>query len=79
MYSASRQRGILNVRQATSLLVRLVLEERWEVPNHPQVVLPQNLDGAQSYGAYGVKNYPLATMYFLGLDLILLLIRWRKL
>ncbi|GFX55171.1 uncharacterized protein TNCV_1156321 [Trichonephila clavipes] len=35
--------GILNSRQATSPLVRLVeVEERWEAPDHSQKVLPQN-------------------------------------
>ncbi|GFW45380.1 uncharacterized protein TNCV_4734871 [Trichonephila clavipes] len=33
----------LNFRKAASLLVRLVEEEeRWEAPDHPQGVLPQN-------------------------------------
>ncbi|GFT59192.1 uncharacterized protein TNCV_3891491 [Trichonephila clavipes] len=39
----SRQRGTLNSRQAASPLGRLVEgEERWEAPDHPQGILPQN-------------------------------------
>ncbi|GFX11099.1 uncharacterized protein TNCV_4503141 [Trichonephila clavipes] len=35
--------GVLNSRRGASPLVRLVeREERWESPDHPQVVLPQN-------------------------------------
>ncbi|GFX97635.1 uncharacterized protein TNCV_2841951 [Trichonephila clavipes] len=35
--------GTLNSRRAASPLVRLVEgEERWEAPDHPQGVLPQN-------------------------------------
>ncbi|GFU41308.1 uncharacterized protein TNCV_3011321 [Trichonephila clavipes] len=41
----SRHGGTLNSRRAASPLVRLVKrEERWEVPDHPQGVLPQNWD-----------------------------------
>ncbi|GFY17128.1 uncharacterized protein TNCV_1089041 [Trichonephila clavipes] len=36
-------RGTLNNRGAASPLVRLVEgEERWEAPDHPQGILPQN-------------------------------------
>ncbi|GFW37067.1 uncharacterized protein TNCV_5019651 [Trichonephila clavipes] len=39
----SRHGGTLNSHRAASPLVRLVEgEERWEEPDHPQVVLPQN-------------------------------------
>ncbi|GFY30231.1 cullin-4A [Trichonephila clavipes] len=39
----SRHRGTLNSRRAASPFVRLVEgEERWEAPEHPQGVLPQN-------------------------------------
>ncbi|GFY11828.1 uncharacterized protein TNCV_1530201 [Trichonephila clavipes] len=38
-----RHGGTLNSRRAASPLVRFVEgEERWEAPNHPQGVLPQN-------------------------------------
>ncbi|GFX64528.1 uncharacterized protein TNCV_2811531 [Trichonephila clavipes] len=38
-----RQGGTLNSRRAASPLVRLMEgKERWEVPDHPQGVLPQN-------------------------------------
>ncbi|GFY34659.1 uncharacterized protein TNCV_1373501 [Trichonephila clavipes] len=38
-----RKGGTLNSRRAASHLVRLVEgEERWEAPDHPQGVLPQN-------------------------------------
>ncbi|GFV41184.1 uncharacterized protein TNCV_1102471 [Trichonephila clavipes] len=37
-----RHGGTLNSRRAASFLVRLVEEERWEVPDHHQGVLPQN-------------------------------------
>ncbi|GFV37475.1 cullin-4A [Trichonephila clavipes] len=41
-----RHEGILNSRQAASPLVRLVEEQdRWEVPGHPQCVLPHNWVG----------------------------------
>ncbi|GFX24557.1 uncharacterized protein TNCV_3343371 [Trichonephila clavipes] len=44
----SRQGGTLNSHRAASLLVRLVDEEdRWEVPDHPQGVLPQNWGEAE--------------------------------
>ncbi|PRD23882.1 UNVERIFIED_CONTAM: hypothetical protein NCL1_45210 [Trichonephila clavipes] len=39
----SRHGGTLNSCRATSPLVRLVAEKkRWEAPDHPQSVLPQN-------------------------------------
>ncbi|GFX37641.1 uncharacterized protein TNCV_3201641 [Trichonephila clavipes] len=39
----SRHGGTLNSHRATSPLVRLVeREERWEDPDHPQGILPQN-------------------------------------
>ncbi|GFS90968.1 uncharacterized protein TNCV_2119691 [Trichonephila clavipes] len=39
----SRHGGTLNSHRATSPLVRLVEgEERWEVPDHPQGILPKN-------------------------------------
>ncbi|GFS76540.1 uncharacterized protein TNCV_1621491 [Trichonephila clavipes] len=42
----SRYGDTLNSHRATSPLVRLVGEkERWEVPDHPQGVLPQNWGG----------------------------------
>ncbi|GFW19688.1 DDE_3 domain-containing protein [Trichonephila clavipes] len=44
----SRQVGTLNWRRSSSLLVRLRKgEERWETPNHPQGVLPQNWGGTE--------------------------------
>ncbi|GFX73748.1 uncharacterized protein TNCV_4290641 [Trichonephila clavipes] len=39
-----RHGGTLNSRQAESPLDRFV-EERWEAPDHPQGVLPQNWGG----------------------------------
>ncbi|GFW65061.1 uncharacterized protein TNCV_393271 [Trichonephila clavipes] len=40
--------GTLNNRRAANSLVRLVLgEEKWEVPDNPQGVLPQNWGGAE--------------------------------
>ncbi|GFW80708.1 cullin-4A [Trichonephila clavipes] len=38
----SRHGGTLNSRRAASPLVRFVEEKRWEAPDHPQGVLPQN-------------------------------------
>ncbi|GFV33421.1 uncharacterized protein TNCV_4164581 [Trichonephila clavipes] len=39
----SRHGGTLNSHRAASPLVRLVEEEkRWEAPDHPQSILPQN-------------------------------------
>ncbi|GFV21921.1 hypothetical protein TNCV_4526081 [Trichonephila clavipes] len=39
----SRHGGTLNSRRASNPFVRLVeKEERWEAPDHPQGVLPQN-------------------------------------
>ncbi|GFT92894.1 uncharacterized protein TNCV_740541 [Trichonephila clavipes] len=44
----SQHGDTLNSRRAASPLVRLVEgEERWEAPNHPQGVLPQNWGGTQ--------------------------------
>ncbi|GFX23452.1 cullin-4A [Trichonephila clavipes] len=41
----SRHGGTLNSRQAASPLMRLVEgEERWEIPERPQGILPQNWD-----------------------------------
>ncbi|GFW24576.1 uncharacterized protein TNCV_2404411 [Trichonephila clavipes] len=34
-------------RRAASPLARLVEEERWEAPDHPQVVLPPNWGGTE--------------------------------
>ncbi|GFW37046.1 uncharacterized protein TNCV_5019441 [Trichonephila clavipes] len=43
MYSAFTAWGTLNSRRAASPLARLVEgEERWEAPDYPQSVLPQN-------------------------------------
>ncbi|GFW18859.1 hypothetical protein TNCV_5133121 [Trichonephila clavipes] len=43
-----RYRNTLNSRRARSSLVKLVEgEERWETPDHPKVVLLQNLDGTE--------------------------------
>ncbi|GFV49328.1 uncharacterized protein TNCV_3630141 [Trichonephila clavipes] len=40
---SSRHEGTLNSRRVARTLVRLVeKEERWEAPDHPQDVLPQN-------------------------------------
>ncbi|GFX53915.1 uncharacterized protein TNCV_1598611 [Trichonephila clavipes] len=42
----SRHGGTINSRRVTSPLVRLVKgQEMWEVPDHPQSVLPQNWVG----------------------------------
>ncbi|GFV14099.1 uncharacterized protein TNCV_525751 [Trichonephila clavipes] len=44
----SRHGGTLNSRRVASFLVRLVKgEERWEVSDHPQGVLPQNWGGTE--------------------------------
>ncbi|GFV43130.1 uncharacterized protein TNCV_1410271 [Trichonephila clavipes] len=44
----SRHGVTLNSRRAASPLVRLVEgEERWEAPDHPQCVLPQNWGGTE--------------------------------
>ncbi|GFW05874.1 hypothetical protein TNCV_603461 [Trichonephila clavipes] len=39
----------LNSRRVTSTLVRLLKDkERWEIPDHPQDVIPQNWSGTKS-------------------------------
>ncbi|GFW65986.1 uncharacterized protein TNCV_588121 [Trichonephila clavipes] len=44
----SRHGGTLNIRQATSPLVRLVAgDKRWEDPDPPRGVLPQNWGGTE--------------------------------
>ncbi|GFU51899.1 uncharacterized protein TNCV_3734051 [Trichonephila clavipes] len=48
MKTPSRRRGTLNSRQASSPRVRLVEEKwRWEAPDNPQGVLPQNWGGTE--------------------------------
>ncbi|GFX79529.1 hypothetical protein TNCV_825181 [Trichonephila clavipes] len=48
--SAFAAGGTLNTRRTTSPLVRLVEgEERWEVPDHSQGVLPQNWGGTKQH------------------------------
>ncbi|GFT82756.1 hypothetical protein TNCV_1784731 [Trichonephila clavipes] len=43
------QVGTLNSRRAASPLMRLVEEEeRWEPPDHPQGVVPQNWGGTET-------------------------------
>ncbi|GFW67199.1 uncharacterized protein TNCV_4032111 [Trichonephila clavipes] len=44
----SQHGGTLNSRRAANPLMRLVeVEERWEAPDHPQCVLPQNWGGTE--------------------------------
>ncbi|GFW61422.1 uncharacterized protein TNCV_346701 [Trichonephila clavipes] len=86
-----RHGGTLNSRQTASSLVRLVDEdERWEVSNHPQGVFPQNwgeTDPNRTVTCIVLKAKAndrnttsfLPTRNFVGLDLMLLSIRWRKL
>ncbi|GFV56396.1 uncharacterized protein TNCV_855491 [Trichonephila clavipes] len=84
----SRQGGTLNSRRAASPLVRLVEEEeRWEAPDHPQGVLPQNWGGTEQNRTVTCmvlkakandrrKNLnPLTAMNFVDLDLMLLSVR----
>ncbi|GFW76595.1 uncharacterized protein TNCV_2682121 [Trichonephila clavipes] len=46
MYSSFTTRGTLNSHRAASRILRL-MKERWEAPNHPQGVLPQNWGGTE--------------------------------
>ncbi|GFX37327.1 uncharacterized protein TNCV_76711 [Trichonephila clavipes] len=74
----SRHGGTLNSRRAATPLVRLVEgEERWEAPDHPKVVLPQNWGVTELNHSVtcmvlwlttGV-TCPFAMMNFVGLDL----------
>ncbi|GFU92701.1 uncharacterized protein TNCV_2892101 [Trichonephila clavipes] len=48
MYSAFTAWGTLNSRRAATHLVRFMEQEgRWETPDHPQVVVPQNWGGTE--------------------------------
>ncbi|GFT81915.1 uncharacterized protein TNCV_3908891 [Trichonephila clavipes] len=82
--------GTLNSRRATSPLVRLVDgEERWEAPDHPQGVLPQNWGRTEQNRNVTCmvvkakdnerrKNVVLAARNFVDLDLMFLSIRRYK-
>ncbi|GFX34299.1 hypothetical protein TNCV_3226461 [Trichonephila clavipes] len=71
-------------RRATSLLVRLVEgEERWEAPDHPQGVFPQNCGGIEPSHTVTCmvlkaavndksKSSLLPWMNFVGIDLMLI-------
>ncbi|GFV94581.1 uncharacterized protein TNCV_3826481 [Trichonephila clavipes] len=78
----SRHGGTPNSRRATSPLVRLVEgEERWDTPDHPQGVFPQNwgktvLNRSVTCMVFKAKandmrhfRTPFAMMNFVGLDL----------
>ncbi|GFV10715.1 uncharacterized protein TNCV_1755541 [Trichonephila clavipes] len=69
----SRHGSTLNSRRAASPLVRLVEgEERWEAPDHPQSVLPQNWSGTElnrSVTCMVLKATANDRMNFMGLDL----------
>ncbi|GFV78390.1 hypothetical protein TNCV_95471 [Trichonephila clavipes] len=82
-----RYGGTLNNRRAASFLVKLMeKKEGWEVPDHPQDILPQNWSGTEPNCTVTCVAFkatandsrttsPLATMNFVGLDLILLPIK----
>ncbi|GFX10494.1 hypothetical protein TNCV_2583161 [Trichonephila clavipes] len=56
----SRHGGTLNIHQASSPLVRLVEEERWEAPDHPPGYSLSKLgwNRAKSYyHLYGAQGY----------------------
>ncbi|GFX78732.1 uncharacterized protein TNCV_3695681 [Trichonephila clavipes] len=84
----SRQGDALNSRRAASRLVKLVEEERWVAPEHPQRH-SQNWGGNEQIRTVTCmmlkakandkrKNVTLSCDESRGLDLMLLLIRWHK-